>query len=149
MSYSYSEARAFNAHGRAGLCFLENTMNSEHYIQVLDEYFLTFMNIHRQDGAPCHSSRKIETQLQEKNIEVFPWPGNGPDLNPMENLWVILKKKVFEMNCTSIEDLKNTLRPIRVTDCCIFLSEEHTKRNFYQNVKQLLLCCTQSQTGFI
>jgi transposase len=40
-------------------------------------------------------------------IDVFikellaPWPVNSPDLNPIENVWSILKKKVYRYNYTN------------------------------------------------
>ena len=34
------------------------------------------------------------------------WPGNSPDLNPIENLWSILEDRVGKMaNATKLEDL--------------------------------------------
>ena len=77
---------AFSAQGRAGLAFLNEPMNSERYIWVLDEHLLTFMDINgctvsQHDGAPCHASRRVKTWLQEKDINVLPWPGNSPGLN--------------------------------------------------------------------
>jgi len=43
--------------------------------------------IFQQDGAPCYTAKKCKKWFTENNIEVLDWPGNGPDLNPIENLW--------------------------------------------------------------
>ena len=33
--------------------------------------------------------------IREHGIEVIKWPGNSPDLNPIENLWSIFKGKLY------------------------------------------------------
>jgi len=43
--------------------------------------------------------------LKNKNVNVLPWPGNSPDLNPIENLWSVLKRQLTPMKCTSSEQL--------------------------------------------
>jgi len=50
--------------------------------------------IFQQDGAPCHTARVCTKWFQQHSIQVLPWPGNSPDLNPIENLWSSLKKLV-------------------------------------------------------
>ncbi|GFW61923.1 uncharacterized protein TNCV_4669481 [Trichonephila clavipes] len=34
---------------------------------------------------------------------MFDWPGNSPELNPIENLWHALKNRLNKMNCTTTE----------------------------------------------
>ena len=46
-----------------------------------------------QDGAPCHRA-KVTTNFLRENIAVLEWPGNSPDLNPIENLWEVPKDEV-------------------------------------------------------
>ena len=43
--------------------------------------------------------------LKENEIKVLEWPGNSPDLNPIENLWVIIKNKLRSKDCTTVNKL--------------------------------------------
>jgi len=38
------------------------------------------------DGAPCHKCGSVTEFMEEYGIETLPWPGNSPDMNPIENL---------------------------------------------------------------
>ena len=63
--------------------------------------------------------------LTAKKIEVLgPWQGNCPDLNPIENLWYILKREVAKHYPTSVEDLKQIIRQV----WCREITQEYTKK---------------------
>jgi hypothetical protein len=50
-------------------------------------------------------------------------PGNYPDLNPIENLWVWMKKKLGDHNCTNLQHWKEAILKIWLerTEQCEFL----------------------------
>jgi transposase len=50
--------------------------------------------IFQQDGAPCHTAKICKDWFERHGVTVLDWPGNSPDLNPIENLWARLKHLV-------------------------------------------------------
>ena len=34
--------------------------------------------------------------IKDHRIELIVWPGNVPDLNPIENIWMVIKMKLMD-----------------------------------------------------
>ena len=129
---------AISGSGRAGLYFLPKnvTMKGSNYLEVLQDHMLDFWDIHdcnffMHDGAPAHRTKTVKKWLEEKNIPVLAWPGNSPDLNPIENAWNYMKKKVQDTQPPSIQALKEELKKLWVNmdkDYCVKLADSMPQR---------------------
>ena len=49
-----------------------------------------------QDGDPSQNSKKAKDELFHQNIRLFPIPARSPDLNPIENLFNQVRRKIKE-----------------------------------------------------
>ncbi|GBO38349.1 Transposable element Tc3 transposase [Araneus ventricosus] len=94
---------AFGFNGQVGLEFLNDRQNSPKYIETLENHFMPFAeNIrgrnweYQLDNAPIHTSNATKNYLNPKNVTVLEWPPMNPDLNPIENVWGIMSRKVYE-----------------------------------------------------
>jgi transposase len=108
----------FSSHGLGDLAVVSGRMNSEKYCEMLGDYLLPFAHqfhveniIFQQDNAPCHRARATIETLRDVGVTVLPGPALSPDLNPIENLWGILARRVYcdGRQFTSVDDLKRVI----------------------------------------
>jgi len=90
--------------------------------------------IFQQDLAPCHCSKKVKV-LSDNNFAVFKWPGDSPDLNPIENLWAIIKKELHKYDCTTTNTTICLSQLIRMV---LYISNSYTLALFLNMCKVLL-----------
>jgi hypothetical protein len=118
--------------GRGSLYLLppKTTMNSVCNMEVLRSQLLPWMprlgaTKFLQDGAPCHTAKKVKVFLKENIVSVMDWPGNSPDLNPIENLWAIMKRRLKKLpNITSLPLLMRAIKIMWTRDLPIALMKK-------------------------
>ena len=92
-------------------------MNARRYIEVLRSELLPTFELHgcshfMQDSAPCHTANVVKRFLVNNGIETIKWPGNSPDLNPIENAWKILKDKIAGKNNITVPAVQKAVMEV-------------------------------------
>jgi transposase len=92
---------------------IEGTMTAEKYVNLLCEKFVPWVRrkkrgkwIFQQDNAQSHTANRSKAFLAEEKIECLTWPPYSPDLNPIENLWGLLKIRVDSRKPKTKDELR-------------------------------------------
>jgi transposase len=76
-------------------------------------WFLQPGDIFMHDNASVHTARIIKALLEELGVDLMVLPPYSPDLNPIENLWALMKAEIYRLylELTHAEDI------VAITTC--------------------------------
>ena len=110
------------ASGRAKLALCSQVQDSQAYQDDVLTPNLNFIRvtgpdrgrtpiIFMQDGASCHTSISTRKFLAENRVKVLQnWPANSPDLNPVENCWSWLARRLVGQKFETEAALEEAIR---------------------------------------
>ena len=64
------------------------------------------------DNAPSHRSKYTLKWFENRGIKVIKWAAVSPDLNPIENLWDFIDKKLKKMKPINVKELEQMILTI-------------------------------------
>ncbi len=104
--------------GVGRLCFLKTNVTAPIHQEMLEHFMLPSADqlfkdadfIFQQDLAPAHTANSIKSWLNDHGVGVLDCPVNSPDLNPIDSLWGIVKRKMRNKRPTNADELKATVK---------------------------------------
>jgi transposase len=102
--------------GLVGYYSFRAIMDGAYYVHILKDHLIPNARKQfgrrwrlQQDNDPKHRSCLAKNFLQKEVPETIDWPSNSPDVNPVENLWSILKRRVEKRKPSNLDELNQFL----------------------------------------
>ncbi|GFY30260.1 transposable element Tcb1 transposase [Trichonephila clavipes] len=81
-----------SSHSVGRLHIVSGTVKTMDYIEILQNKLLPTVRdllgnqswIFQDDNTPCHHAKVVQKWLEDHTVNRMNWPGQSPDLNPIE-----------------------------------------------------------------
>lgn len=98
------------AKGIRRIHIFEGIMNARKYIEILTTSFLDIFYknpeiLFQDDNDPKHRSKIVTEWKDEYGIKSLEWRSYSPDMNPIENIWGIVKNKIARIQINTKAEL--------------------------------------------
>jgi transposase len=130
----------FSAAGPGYMRMFDGSLNAAGYRDILRDYLLPTAEEQFEDGkhwwllhdnASTHKAPVVKKLMHDRYIRALQFPPYSPDLNPIENLWADMKKRV-EKRATAdkdeLEDIVGEEWAATPAELCSKLASSMTKR---------------------
>ena len=77
-----------------------------------DEVFGLRNYVFQQDGAPCHTAMSSKNWMRFRTFLLKYWPANSCDLNVIENILGLMKRRLNELQVRDLKTLRETVQEI-------------------------------------
>ncbi len=127
--------------GVGPLCFLKTNVTTIVYQYILEHFMLPSADqlfkdavfIFQQDLAPAHTAKSTKSWLNDHGVGVLDWLANSPDLNPIKNIWSIVKRKMRNKRPKNIDELKATVKETWASSAVPQTDHRHATPNWGSN----------------
>lgn len=106
----------FSGSGTGPLVRVDGIMDRYLYRDILRDHMLPYAEeemplrwLFQQDNDPKHKSQLVKNWMNANAVPLMEWPSQSPDLNPIENLWDHLDKRIRHYTIRNTEELFQVL----------------------------------------
>ncbi|GFW39937.1 transposable element Tcb1 transposase [Trichonephila clavipes] len=106
-----------SSHSVGRLHIVRGSVKTLDYIEILQNKLLPTARdrlgnqswIFQDDNAPCHRAKVVLKWLEDHTVNRMNWPGQSPNLNPIESLWFKIGYEISKQKTSNKRELIEAL----------------------------------------